>query len=90
LGLPWSFDFHNQIIGPSLGLHFESVGDTLYYITSQPKESTKNRKRCMFMCPTKTSSSITLNPRFEIWFCFNQLGNEWLFLWNHQCFHQIR
>jgi hypothetical protein len=55
-GQPSSSHFHNQIVGPSLGLHIESIGNTLYYITSHPKKSTKNQKRCMSGCPTNTSS----------------------------------
>jgi hypothetical protein len=38
-----------------LGLHIEFVGDTLYCIIGHPKESTKNQKTCMDVCPTNTS-----------------------------------
>jgi hypothetical protein len=33
--------FHNLIESPSIGLHIRYVGETLYCIIGQPKESTK-------------------------------------------------
>jgi hypothetical protein len=46
---------HNQIKISSFGLHTTSIGDVLYYITSHLLESTKKKKKCMLVCPTKVS-----------------------------------
>jgi hypothetical protein len=40
-GDPSTLAFHNWIRGPYVGLQMLSIGETLYYITNQPNESTK-------------------------------------------------
>jgi len=62
-GDPSALAFHNWIGGTLMGLQTLLVGETLYYITNQPKESTKNLKRCIPICPTKVSRPSFKQPR---------------------------
>ncbi len=57
-----------------MGLQTLLVGETLYYITNQPKESTKNLKRCISICPTKVSRSSFKQPRTQVLI----FGNSWI------------
>ncbi len=71
---PWSSNFHNQIVGPSLGLHIEYVWNTLYNIISHLIKSTKN------MC-VQTISHVHLSNILEpkIWnLGFFELVGEWM------------
>ncbi len=54
-GDPSKLHFHNLIGNPSIGPQTLFVGETLYCMTSQPNESTKNLNKCILMCPTKVS-----------------------------------
>ncbi len=62
LGQPWLSNFHNQIVGPSLGLHIEFIGNILLYIIGHLRKSTKNWKKCMFVYPTNTPYSSFKYP----------------------------
>jgi hypothetical protein len=54
-GDPFALVFHNSIGGLSMGVQMLTVGETLYCITSQQNESTKDLKICILICPTKVS-----------------------------------
>jgi hypothetical protein len=56
-GDPSILTFHNWIRGLYVGLQMLSVFETLYSITSQPNESTKNLKKCTLICLSKVSKS---------------------------------
>jgi NAD-dependent dihydropyrimidine dehydrogenase PreA subunit len=61
-----------QIVGYLF--HIEFVGDTLYYIISHPEESTKNKNRCMFVCPTNA-----IGPSFKYpWTLDLKYGISWI------------
>ncbi len=84
--------FHNHMVGPSLGLHKASIGNTLYCITGHHTSSTKKTKQ-MYLSMTykdvRTIVQISIDPRFEIRDFLNELWNEWTILGKHKCFHQI-
>jgi len=49
-----------------MGLQTLLASEILYYITSQPNESTKNLKRCKLVCPTKVSRPSFKQPRTQV------------------------
>jgi hypothetical protein len=62
-GKPYALTFHNWIGSSFVGLQTLLVGETLYYITGQPDESTKNLKRCISVCLTKVSKPFFRQPK---------------------------
>jgi hypothetical protein len=64
-GESFRLTFHNLIESPSIELQTRSMGETLYYITSQPNESTKNLNKCISICPTSISGPSFKQPRTQ-------------------------
>jgi hypothetical protein len=50
----------------SMGLQTISIGEDLYYITSQLEESAKNLKICISICPTMVLEPSFKQPRTQV------------------------
>jgi len=64
-GDPFGLTFHNLIRGPSIELHTRSMGETLYCIIGQLKQSTKNLNICILICPTNVSRPSFKQPKTQ-------------------------
>jgi len=80
---PVPSSFHNHMVGPSLGLHKTSIGDTLYYITSHHTSSTKKQNKCIYVWLTRMFEPLFKYPLTQdlksriSWMSCGMNGQSW-------------